>query len=218
MDEQIKPEIKKSFNSAIFFMKLDRLAAWTLLLVILSYAITGYGMTKGLINQQLARSLHLGWLGAVGLIAFVIHTHHAISLAFKRWRIWNKFSHFCLFLFYLLLVSFFLYLQFFYTESDNGYLNGGNISATSITNTVSSVSTFSTNNLPVYTAKTLAAYNGLNGQPAYAAVDGLVYDFSQLFRNGNHHGHGAGQDLSSAFHGQHPNSLLNNYTVVGTYK
>lgn len=113
MDEQAKSGTKQSFNSVIFFIKLDRLAAWVLLLVILAYAITGYGLTKGLIDQQLALSLHLGWLGAIGLVAFVIHTHHAIGLAFKRWRIWNKISRFCLFFFYVLMIVFFFICNFF---------------------------------------------------------------------------------------------------------
>jgi len=214
MDEQIKLETKKTFNSAIFFMKLDRLAAWILLLVMLTYAVTGYGMTKGIIDQQLARSLHLGWLGAIGLIAFVIHTHHAVGLAFKRWRIWNKFSRFCLFFFYFLVIIFFLYLQFFYSSSADKRFGDD---YQSLNNQATSAN-INTGTLPVYTADTLVAYNGLNGQPAYAAVDGLVYDFSQLFRNGNHHGYSAGKDLSSAFHSQHPNNLLNNYNVVGIYK
>lgn len=214
MDEQIKPEIKKPFNSTIFFMKLDRLAAWILLLVMMAYAITGYGMTKGLIDQNLARSLHFGWLGAIGLVAFVIHTHHAISLAFKRWRIWNKISRVCLFLFYVLIIGFFIFLQFFYSESSDRELDNEYRPVNS--QTISTNINIST--LPVYTADSLAVYNGLNGQPAYAAIDGLVYDFSRLFRNGNHHGYSAGKDLSAAFHGEHPNSFLNGYNIVGTYK
>ena len=215
MDEQIKLETKKIFNSSILFMRLDRFAAWILLLVMLAYAITGYGMTKGIIDQQLARSLHLGWLGAIGLIAFVIHTHHAISLAFKRWRIWSRLSCFFLSFFYVLIIGFFIFLQFFYSNSFDKRFNDDDYQSSN--NQVVSTN-INTGALPVYTADTLAVYNGLNGQPAYAAVDGLVYDFSQLFRNGNHHGYSAGKDLSSAFHNQHPNNLLNNYSVVGTYK
>lgn len=215
MDAQIKPEVKKTFNSTIFFIKLDRFAAWTLLLVMLAYAVTGYGMTKGLIDQQLARSLHLGWLGVIGLIAFVVHTHHAISLAFKRWRIWNKISSFLLLSFYVLVIGFFIFLQFFYSGSFNK--NWGDDDYPSSNNQTVSAN-IDTSKLPVYTVDTLAAYNGLNGQPAYAAVDGIVYDFSSLFRNGNHHGYSAGKDLSVAFHSQHPNNLLNGYKIVGTYK
>lgn len=209
MNEQAKPTVKKIFNSTIFFIKLDRLAAWILLFVIIAYAVTGFGMTKGIIDQQLAQSLHLSWLGAIGLIVFIIHTYHAIGLAFKRWRIWNGISRYCLFFFYVLMIVFFLYLQFFYSSSSDNY----QVSASKVTST-----NINTGTLPVYTASTLAAYNGLNGRPAYAVVNGLVYDFSRLFRGGNHQGYSAGQDLSTAFHGQHPNSLLNNYSVVGTYK
>lgn len=214
MDQQAKLEVKKTFNSTIFFVKLDRLAAWILFFVILAYAVTGYGMTKGLIDQRLAQSLHLGWLGAIGLVAFVIHTYHAISIAFKRWRIWNRIINSLLLLVYILFIGFFIFLQFFYSGSFNGELNNNYRSV----NGQAAGANIDTSNLPVYTADDLAIYNGLNGQPAYAAVDGLVYDFSRLFRNGNHHGYSAGEDLSAAFHNQHPNSFLNGYSIVGIYK
>lgn len=233
MAGQIKPEVKKNFNSTIFFIKLDRLAAWVLLFVVLAYAVTGFGMTKGIIDQQLALSLHIGWLGGIGLIAFVIHTHHAIGLAFKRWRIWNMFSRFVLFLFYIIAAVFFIYLQFFYTPSYNVPIVNNNIqeqgvvaSANSKTNVKVNTASVNSNRgantktktLPVYTAKTLARYNGLSGQPAYAAVNGFVYDFSRLFRGGNHQGHSAGADLTSAFYSVHSSNILRAYPVVGTYQ
>lgn len=233
MAGQTKPEVKKLFNSTIFFIKLDRLAAWVLLFVVLAYAVTGFGMTKGIIGQQLALSLHLGWLGGIGLIAFVIHTHHAIGLAFKRWRVWNLTSRMMLFLIYVMIAVFFIYLQFFYVPSYNVPIVNNNIqeqgvvtSANSKTNVkVNTVNVSSnsgantkTNTLPVYTAKTLARYNGLNGQPAYAAVNGLVYDFSRLFRGGNHQGYSAGADLTSAFNSVHSSNILRAYPVVGTYQ
>lgn len=212
MEPLITPTPKKSFNPNLFLIKLDRLAAWILLIVILAYAVTGFGLAKGLIDQNLAQSLHLGWLGAIGLPAFIIHTGWALHLACRRWRIWNRFSRSILFLFYIGLVVFFLYVQFFYTAGQNGRsYNSGNDRA------VAGVAV-NTSTLPIFTASELAAYNGLNGQPAYAAVDGLVYDFSSLFRNGQHAGHRAGQDLSAAFYSQHPGSFLNKYKIVGIYK
>ena len=72
-------------------------------------------------------------------------------------------------------------------------------------------------NVVVFTASTLAQYNGLNGKPSYVAVDGVVYDMTNLFRNGQHFGNKAGQDLSTIFHGQHPNNLLGKYAMVGNY-
>lgn len=218
MNEQIKAVKVCVFNPTIFFMKLDRVAAWVLLFVMLAYAVTGFGMTKGIIDQQLAQTLHFSWLAAIGLVAFIIHTYHAIDLAFKRWRIWNIFSRVALFLFYVAITTLFVYLQFFYSTSFEDRSEGSNAPIyQAATSSIANINA-DTSALPIYTAETLLDYNGLNGQPAYVAVDGLVYDLSRLFRNGNHQGHFAGQDLSSVFHGQHSSSILKVYKVVGTYK
>ncbi|WP_430884795.1 cytochrome b5 domain-containing protein [Fusibacter sp. JL216-2] len=53
--------------------------------------------------------------------------------------------------------------------------------------------------LPEMTLDELSTYNGQDGQPAYVAVDGTVYDVSHLdkWKTGQHMGqHDAGQDLS----------------------
>ncbi len=47
----------------------------------------------------------------------------------------------------------------------------------------------------------LKQYDGQNGQPAYVAVDGVIYDVSSLpqWQGGSHNGHQAGTDISDAF-------------------
>lgn len=202
---EVKNEIKKGINWLKVFMKLDRLSAWTLLVVIITYGITGYGMTKGLIPADFSRALHLGWLGGIGLLAFIIHTSWAVHLALKRNQIWNIFSKIALASFYILLISFFVWANFFYEAEYKKPPVSKNNAVTINTDTV-------------FTVDTLKPYTGLNGQPAYVAVDGVVYDMSPVFKNGNHHGHKAGQDLSAAFHGEHPDSFLEGYNIVGTYK
>ena len=205
---------QRPFNLNLFICKLDRWAAWVLLVVMLAYAITGYGMTKGLIDQDLARSWHLGWLGAIGLVAFIIHTAWAIHLSFKRWRIWNWAGKTALLLFYLILLGFFIFVNFFYSPtSSESYQSSNLVNSGNLTTDNKVTATTQT----IFDAASLSVYNGLNGQPAYAAVDGVVYDFSRLFRNGKHAGHSAGQDLSAAFHSEHPESFLNKYKAVGTY-
>jgi hypothetical protein len=44
---------------------MEKISAWVLFFVILAYAITGFGMTKGIIDREIAKSMHLGWLGAL---------------------------------------------------------------------------------------------------------------------------------------------------------
>jgi len=51
----------------------------------------------------------------------------------------------------------------------------------------------------VFTATELATFNGQNGQPAYVAVDGVVYDVTNnpSWAGGVHRGVTAGQDVSN---------------------
>lgn len=69
-----------------------------------------------------------------------------------------------------------------------------------------------------FTTAQLAMYNGKNGQPAYIAVSGVVYDVTnaQGWRNGSHQGVSAGQDLTSTItQAPHGSSVLKGLTVVG---
>jgi len=62
----------------------------------------------------------------------------------------------------------------------------------------------------IFTAEELKKYNGRDGMPAYAAVDGIVYDFSKSrsWKNGQHMKlHNAGTDLSSELHNKAPKLL-----------
>ena len=49
-------------------------------------------------------------------------------------------------------------------------------------------------NEKTFTLDELSKYDGTNGQPAYIAVDGVVYDVTSNFPNGEHHGCKAGTD------------------------
>ncbi|MCY6356243.1 cytochrome b5 domain-containing protein [Clostridium sp. ZS2-4] len=52
-----------------------------------------------------------------------------------------------------------------------------------------------------FTLRELAKFNGKNGNPAYIAVDGIVYDvtFEAVWAGGKHFGLEAGNDLSNEF-------------------
>ena len=67
-------------------------------------------------------------------------------------------------------------------------------------------------------ANELAKYNGQNGNPAYVAVDGIVYDVinAKSWKNGTHQGLSAGQDLTQAIKSSsHGKSVLSELPVVG---
>ncbi|MFV0412791.1 MAG: cytochrome b5 domain-containing protein [Oscillospiraceae bacterium] len=72
----------------------------------------------------------------------------------------------------------------------------------------------------IFTLEELAAYNGKDGQPAYVAVDGVVYDVSASpeWENGEHKmGITAGQDLTEEIKNKSPHgvSVLSGFPVVG---
>lgn len=50
----------------------------------------------------------------------------------------------------------------------------------------------------IFTEEELERYDGQNGKPAYVAIDGVVYDVTNVsaWNGGVHHGNKAGQNVS----------------------
>ena len=65
----------------------------------------------------------------------------------------------------------------------------------------------------------LKQYDAKNGNPAYIAVDGILYDVSNVsqWKNGGHNGYSAGNDLTDAIKNVSPHgtSKLKGVPVVG---
>jgi len=97
----------------ISLIQIDRFSAWVLLLSIITYMLSGYGMTRGIFNSQLARTMHRNILPIITMVAFVGHTSLAVRVAMMRKRIWNKFTKILLILAYVIGFSFFIYLEIF---------------------------------------------------------------------------------------------------------
>lgn len=70
----------------------------------------------------------------------------------------------------------------------------------------------------VFTKEELAKFDGQNGNKAYIANEGIVYDVSDVdaWKGGKHHGNLAGQDVTEALkHAPHGTSVLDKLPVVG---
>lgn len=68
------------------------------------------------------------------------------------------------------------------------------------------------------TKEELKQYDGKDGHKAYVAIDGTIYDVTNVaaWPNGEHHGNGAGKDLSEAIMASpHKKSVLAKLPVVG---
>lgn len=73
----------------------------------------------------------------------------------------------------------------------------------------------------VFTAQSLSQFNGKNGQPAYFAYKGKVYDATGQpnWKEGEHYGNLAGSDLTGMMAGApHGEEVLVRLPVVGTYQ
>ena len=70
-----------------------------------------------------------------------------------------------------------------------------------------------------FTIDELSTYNGKDGNPAYIAVDGIVYDVTNVsqWKNGMHNGFEAGKDLTEEIKTISPHGIskLKSVPVVG---
>ena len=64
----------------------------------------------------------------------------------------------------------------------------------------------------------LAMYDGKDGNPAYVAIDGIIYDVTNHdeWRNGEHKGAMAGTDITDTFNNEHGMGVLDDVPQVGT--
>lgn len=212
-----------------YLIKIDRIAAWILFFLMFTNFVTGYGLTKGIIDPQIALKLHLGVLPLVILFFFLVHTILAIRIALIRHRAWNRVSKTILIFLYLLFFGGFIYIGLIYKKpvkiespEASNLANQNNISVATPTpakkialTNPSQGSNFSER---TFTITELKQYNGQNGKPAYSAVSGVVYDLSNVFRNGSHFSHLAGRDLTQEFNGQHYRQQITKYPRVGVLK
>ena len=65
----------------------------------------------------------------------------------------------------------------------------------------------------------LKQYDGKNGNPAYVAVDGVIYDMTNVpqWKNGEHNGYSAGNDLTDIIKNKSPHGVkqLKGIPIVG---
>jgi predicted heme/steroid binding protein len=179
-------------------IKIDRLSAWVLYFGMFIYFVSGFGMTQGIIDRELARKIHLGPINIIMFLAFMMHSTYGIHLALKRNRIWNKFSQMLLLL--IVIISTFFFAKMIYAKKTKNIIDNRSLIV---------------EKEKIFTIDELAKFDGQNGNPPYVAVDGIVYDMTGIFEAGKHYSHFAGQELTNAFYKVHVKGQITKYPVVG---
>jgi len=97
-----------------FLIKLERFSAWVLLVLVILYIVSGYGITKMIINPVFSRYLHDRLLAIPFFIFFVLHVGIATSYALRRWSVFKtaKSVNIYTFVFAILLLILFLWFYF----------------------------------------------------------------------------------------------------------
>lgn len=221
-------------KNKISLIQIDRASAWVLLFSIIAYMLSGYGLTKGIINSEVSLFMHRNILPTITMVAFVGHTSLAVRNSMVRKRIWNKITKLFLILAYTLGFLGFIYLEVFVMRSNKEVNTGKSLAVEKQdikpenlieekTTNVNKVVTDTNQKKPentnvdqkVFTLEELSKYNGKDGKPAYAAVDGVVYDMTKVFKNGTHYEHLAGEELTEGFYKKHVKSQITKYPVMG---
>lgn len=105
------------------------------------------------------------------------------------------------------------------SSNTTGNATDGTTAANTTAATTSAADETSASQLTLTLAE-LAEYNGMDGKPAYVAVDGLIYDFTELggWEGGKHNGYEAGTDLTEAIDAASPHGrgVLDRAPVVGS--
>jgi len=211
-------------KNKISLIQIDRASAWVLLFSIIAYMLSGYGLTKGIFDSEVSLFLHRNILPTITMIAFVGHTSLAVRTAMMRKRIWNKTTKILLILAYTMGFLGFIYLEVFIMRDNKNKIleNTKNVvSNNTPVKNEAEVSDENTQVIPtdrVFTIEELAQYDGKDGNPPYVAVDGVVYDMTDVFKNGSHFGHFAGEELTEGFYKKHAKSEIEKYPVVGVLK
>ena len=70
--------------------RIDNWGVWLLLFVVLAYVLTGYGMTKNIMDPLIAKYIHARLLPLPLFLFFLVHVLKPVRAQFKNWKIFKN--------------------------------------------------------------------------------------------------------------------------------
>lgn len=76
-------------SEAVWLMRLSRWSAWVALAMVALFVVTGYGMTKRVIDPDLGKYLHTKVLPIPLFVSLVLHSGLCARGALHRWHVFK---------------------------------------------------------------------------------------------------------------------------------
>lgn len=97
-----------------FLTRLNMISGWILAILLILYILSGYGMTKGIMNPDLAKKLHNQWLAIPLFLSFVVHLAISSRYALVRWKIFENIKSTNIYVFVLSIIFLILFLWLYF--------------------------------------------------------------------------------------------------------
>jgi hypothetical protein len=80
----------KPISEAVLLTRLSRWSAWAAMLIVVLYIVTGYGMTKRIVDPDWAKRLHERWLPIPLFLTLLLHGGVCARGAARRWHVFRN--------------------------------------------------------------------------------------------------------------------------------
>ncbi|MFH1208075.1 MAG: hypothetical protein V1673_00770 [Candidatus Omnitrophota bacterium] len=96
------------------FVAIDRHSRWILFVIILLFILTGFGMTKNIMDPRLAKQLHGNILPIPFYVLLLLHVFHPLPANLVRWKAFKSEAVAAVYVYFLaaIFLGLFLWLHF----------------------------------------------------------------------------------------------------------
>jgi hypothetical protein len=96
------------------FATIDRHSRWILLVIMLFFILTGFGITKNIMDQRLAKQLHENILPIPFYVLLLLHVFYPLPSNLVRWKAFKSETVAAAYVYFLaaIFLGLFLWLHF----------------------------------------------------------------------------------------------------------
>jgi len=104
--------MKKNLNKVLF--SISKISGWILLFLLFLYFLSGYGMTKGIIDYSTSQKLHNSILPLSFLFFLILHIFFPVKVFLLKFIKDERWINIYLIILFSIIYLLFLYFHFYY--------------------------------------------------------------------------------------------------------